>query len=862
MESMQWNLYSLWWKNMNMEVGKPIPPVDDDEDLKAWLREHLPLEIGKGSSCKNPSGADYSGEDFYIFKVKAQKNLVSLLASQVNAAKEKVLELIKLPGLVLKPLSLPEYYHPGDPVLLITGLGRSTNFDSENGLICRLSSQVVSALEVEGITYNREKIKDKIPSLVYPAGVLPDSLQNLHTEAFFLSPYMFAVNVFKDAAKAEKVAQAIKKLPSPAVGVSFAPESHSVEVWKQPWIPLLLDWQITVFKEPAYEGNVKEATCRFNSEKWKFDGTDYNWIGPLQPGKKDFNEGSSSQMKLEGRTFITPYPALNLAKQLEEYVKKHSLRDEELEKLLKDLEGYIKEIKNQDILSQRLGGMMSMMVQRDHSGVVNPPNEIAQIIGNSYQGCPGPCKNSHSEYAEAVFDFAPMSGSFFVINKLSVIDTFGRTIDLMLANYSKGTDDIKDREFYFYPIAGRNMKAVTTKDPNKQLGKSYNPTERMLQLTPRLIQDGKLSFFFLSNDEKREDINCIPGANPICCWIVPNHLNRSLAVYAPDGTAWGEMYLSLHAGNKYVPVWLPDPANPQAPQSIDLIPNIYTRNMLLALASRKDNGAAFKAFIKVIDETLWSINPMGQRKDQELSVLIGRPLALVRASLSFKIKGLPFYNQDWQNTFKTDQSNYNDPNKPAPLGAIDGGIFTHCWQVHLGSQALRDDGLVGYYVDDPANWNSSFENFNAVSIPEGINIDYLKKIGKDGNYIGLHFIDDTVVSPDPRKGEVCHITMLVDPRAGIHAFTGILPVESLEIPGKFIKPALDGMSYTFRSGPLLTMPGEIRIPQPAENKGDWKWFDNVLKNTVPISTTDGKVNLSTTPPVVKEGWLKFKPDGK
>jgi hypothetical protein len=288
--------------------------------------------------------------------------------------------------------------------------------------------------------------------------------------------------------------------------------------------------------------------------------------------------------------------------------------------------------------------------------------------------------------------------------------------------------------------------------------------------------------------------------------------------------------------------------------------------MLQTLCSRTDDGAGFYDFLQVIDETLWTINPRGRRQDQNLSVLIGRPLAIVRAQLSLKLRGRPFCNQDWWNTFDVnfyDPDSLPDASTPAPLGAIDGGVFNDLWPVRLGSHVLRNDGVLGYYLDDAATPANTFNLFNTVNLPTGVRTDYLKQIGPGDdqiNYLMLRFIDDTVTAPDQARNEVCNITLLVDPRGQIHAFTGLLPVVTLEVPDQFVTPALERMAYLFRAGPFLTSPDAVRLPRPAENQGAWTWFDKVLNTTAALAQADEQVRLPITPPLVKEGWLKFTPN--
>lgn len=899
LQSMQWNLFSLWWKNQWLNAHQqatnyvPPPIYDPQGSVVTWLVNQLGAHTATSTACQNLAGTDPSQESWYICKVKAQQNLVAQLFSQKKVAHDALEAQLGLNRLVLKAVNTEPYYSANDPVILISGLGRSTNFDPIDGLMCRLPSQTVSTLTVNGQAYGfdssaQHNILNQIPALAN-ADKVPDAIQELHQEALLLSPRLFAGDILGNTVpcpvpagtadpQTDAVRQAYKSLPQPAAGARFAPVSFAMEEWQQPWVPLVLDWQVTVIRDPAYtspkdpQDTNLQLECEFNQELWQFDGTDYNWTGPTDAGPvANFDpqnpvykfDSNGSQMVLTGRTFVTPQLSFLMADQLEDYVKKHKLRDPALEKLLETLESYLPVFRNQDILSQRLSGMRAMMVERSYRGHAAPYGDITSVLGDLDQGHPLPFPNIHYGQDSAVWDFAPMAGTFFVVNKLTVIDSFGRTVDLMLANFSANPQVEKDPnapDSYFYPIAGRDLRAATAKDPAPGIGPANNATQRMLKLTPRLAQDSQLSLRLLSNDGNDQDIYEQADTNPICGWIVPNHLDRSLALYGPDGTAWGELFLSLHAEKKFVPVWQPDPTNASAPQTVADIPNSFARDMIKALWNRADDGLGFYDFLQVIDETLWTINPRGQRQDENLSVLIGRPLAIVRAQLSLKLKGLPFYNQDWWDTFQVDFGSLpDDGTAHHDVGVFDGGVKDHVWPVRLGSQVLRNDGFIGYFADDPNTADNTFKVFNTVHLPAEIQTDYLKQIDQN-NYLKLKFIDDSVAAPDPKQNQVCKLTMLVDPRGTIHAFSGLLPVITVDVPSEFVGAALEKMSYMFRAGPFLTSPDQLRIPQPAESKGQWTWFDLVAKAAVDVTKADDQVRLSTTTPLVKEGWLKFTPD--
>ena len=187
----------------------------------------------------------------------------------------------------------------------------------------------------------------------------------------------------------------------------------------------------------------------------------------------------------------------------------------------------------------------------------------------------------------------------------------------------------------------------------------------------------------------------------------------------------------LAAPNSPYPT-LPDPAQAQGP-------------LLGFLTNLKKLGAgAFSDFLQSVDETLWTIDPLGSRSDTFLSILIGRPLALVAASLSFELETEPWRDPDWPYTFAKP--------RPDPL------FLNYKFPVRLGDLGYRQDGLIGYFLE------GNYLNFNAIHLPKPGPNDpqlsgYLKQIGI-GNYINLGF-----AAKGP--GTPATLTMIVDPRASV-----------------------------------------------------------------------------------------------
>jgi hypothetical protein len=440
-------------------------------------------------------------------------------------------------------------------------------------------------------------------------------------------------------------------------------------------------------------------------------------------------------MQLSGRTFITPQATIALAEQLDQYVQTHSMRDPGLEALLSDLRTRIDTIAGQDILSQRLSGLLGQMIQRGSGQTIAPSGSITTLLGNAQHGIPMPFPDDFSNMYPPPWTFAPLGGTFFVINNLTVVDAFGRSIDVVLSKYSTAPSPLPpntSNDDYLFPIAGRCVQSPTGESPAKGKGISTDPTKRMLALPPRAIQPSRLAFTLLSNDGTDTDITLLGGANPICGWVVPNHLDRSPALYAPDGTAWGELFPSQHTGATFVAAWQRDPTNPSAPQSVAEIPNPFVSGMLQAIMSRSDNGTAFSDLLLGIDRRLWTINPPGDRNDLDLNVLVGRPLAIVRAELTLGLHGLPVTSQDWWNLFDVDPNNPpGDGTQPAVLAAVDGGVSSYLWPIRLGRQALRDDGLIGYFADNTASPAETYAQLNVVALPDELQGTYLRPIDQN-----------------------------------------------------------------------------------------------------------------------------------
>jgi hypothetical protein len=246
--------------------------------------------------------------------------------------------------------------------------------------------------------------------------------------------------------------------------------------------------------------------------------------------------------------------------------------------------------------------------------------------------------------------------------------------------------------------------------------------------------------------------------------------------------------------------------------------------MIRGLLADEDSAGALRALLELIDTAAWGTDPAGGWTDEELPVLTGAPLCLVRAELEYRLRGGPAQDQAWSATGSGGTEGFDAV--PFP--------------VQLGCTELLDDGLVGYFVnDDYRRINTSYP-------------------ARDHTYVGSA---RPTVSLDGSAAPV--LTLLTSPLLAIHAISGLLPITRVEIPVRFTLPALERIEVTLRTGPVVTGPGDVVVPLPEVSRGTWSWLEHEDPHHVaaerPVAGADPVAGTPDAPPVIREGWLRLSP---
>ena len=577
----------------------------------------------------------------------------------------------------------------------------------------------------------------------------------------------------------------------------FIAEKDAPELqWKQPWEPLFIEWEAEWYPIPFQRGG---------QPLWDFNGSEYELNAPVT----DYGKGQT----IRGRNFLAAQNNEMLLDQLKNFER---IFGQENDPNLDEFRKFVKMLAERQFLTQHLENFNNHLLMRTTQLSLRPPNVAVNLV---------------DQYFEQVFTpnvlpdhFQALRQGQFKFNRIIVYDGFGQCKELV------GRFGLT-REMLFNPKKAENLqpeKFVLEKHP-----------QRLMELKPRILEFARLRAEFADERDNRKIFNIHKEVNPIAGWLIYNHLNKGLSFFDNIGNYLGEIRVvqgRLHKDDFKLP-------DGTLKSFIENIPEVVTD---------------FEHFLLVIDETLWTIDASAGLNDKHLSVLMGRPLAIVRTRLMLEVdEFIKDLNPDLLpgKTFKE----YENPiylNKK-----LHHFIEESSFEIRLGSQGIRQDGLIGYFSHEG-------KQFNAVEKPNIIPSDSFIKVIEKGNFITTKFHARAPID----------LTLLADPRASIYAQTGILPLTSISLPPHFVSQAKSNMEIPFQLHSLLTTMqkpkpelGEkyqsITIPHPALPYGKWIWEEKGENNTVSkreVKSPLEKNSVPKSPALIREGFLMltkaFDPD--
>ncbi|EDM81351.1 hypothetical protein PPSIR1_40745 [Plesiocystis pacifica SIR-1] len=750
------------------------------------------------------------------------------------------------------------WWAPADPVVLIKGPRRNVRhgydgrFDGDGKLRCRLSSQTVSSSGLSAKLYpppspqneDNSTIQDvEAADLVDLGDFLEDvddslraTVRELVLETALLDPtnkqrmarlwtdntkrWDEAANAFETQCEMWRAIHAPDideeaegsinaelefggELPS-ALALKFSGEfSHNGEehdVGEDVWSPIMVEYEAHFWPAANLDGVL--------TTKWELGNVEHQ--PGLHPVTKErinvFSGAPSSPRVYRGRTFPTPAAIESLADSIKTAAKEASAT-----------------------LQNKAKSIAADLERLD-------------ILGFSIP-------NIDEDGAAEAFHAGKLE-----LRKIRVIDTFGQTRTLTQRSVAKDerTSDTKN---------------------------ASGPNQRLF-IRPRIPHLAKLHFRFMdarSEAALRDEREARPWLTPVCGYLLPDHVEHAIEVFDNRGKALGQLRhaeQSLEDAN--------DPAKPKLELRWDPAPGVEARlgaaataieNPTLrgvvqgildynadAIAAKMEaetgeaasrplpRESALSALIRAIDTVQDTVDSRVGR-NEFVSTLVGRPVAVVRAQLRVNVRA-----REPEHTVHT------------PRGI----------EARLGSITQADDGLFGYFSSDPGE-DSGAINFHRFFPPDkDVKSNAWQHIDDDlgdlpDDQDRSRPIDHPYVDPDATVdlplGNTVELALLMDPQAGVHAATGLLPRKRLMLDRTQYEEALGNIAPTFKVGPVLLDPKTKAMPVPGLERFDWVWTRRERPaagadgwSITEVGTLPDTAVLPTEPLQIHEGWLRLMLD--
>jgi hypothetical protein len=600
-----------------------------------------------------------------------------------------------------------------------------------------------------------------------------------------------------------------------------------------PFFPLVIIWKAKLDPIKCNGGNqnYREDSITeyftFNTE-----ATDYTYTT-----NKPFVDAES--VKYTGSNILIKNAIHNLTSQIQKYAEKP---DNGIDS---EIASKIKEFKERKIISQTLSGFSANTLLRTPI----PPMLLTNLtrkmdnLTNQYilRGLTQSAGQGDNWYANgfnnqaaisvgssAQRGFYPLRSGFLAVESLEIVDVFGQRMQL--------STPTRNADGSLQLLSSTFLSSIS--DDKKSTGKAYLP--------PRLLVPSRLLFKWL---DAQEDFT-----TPACGWVLPNHLDHSLFFYNGDGSAIGSFGIEHHtvkyrtqAGNRKNPSDSLETDIGTPEESIPTV-NRWLAHFMHYINDMSKDGERFLAdLMQVILDSENFISPEKNPGDNSLSVLIGRPLALARVALGMETYGasLPL-NQSAMSTTDPWVEDVNNRcfDYAERMQHGDAGLSKVQIPVRLGDHLNMDDGLIGYLRetgDDKNPYATDFFAPAAIKTEHGV----------------VHPSDTNLLLNLNAKQQT--FTMLVDPRARVHALTGLLPMESLEFPSDYFTEAAGKLEMTFPTYPLLQQSLKFTIPLSDQTGYTWSWVTQHQGKDIPLSPPYSQEDISWgySPQTIEEGWLKL-----
>jgi len=697
----------------------------------------------------------------------------------------------------LQPLPAPRYWQPNEPVIMV--VGEAARFtapptSADQPLTCTLWNPEPSSFAQQIASFWRGQVQINSEGVSEGVNELLNALD-----------------------------QQITKI----IGTDSANHPGQTIWQEQPWNPFMLEWEVAFYPTKGQSSNLssnRNYPTNFLTRHYQLDS---NAIDLKHQDLEDnFSDTTIVQDIYSGRSFLSSHATLHHEERITDYFRKqpvfeHYCQQKQLfqanffpaqvdnfiewlqtQLLAPDsqysepqraqyaiyislLRAY-QELRQTVCLSQCLSGLNQALLGRRQTLQLDITDPIGFPEYQSFANLVSSTVASRIISAPQPLNFFnPIRAGSLKVLRLRLVDTFGQTQTLQWQQ-TLTPDHLKPT-------------LIRTKDHNAT--NQSIATIETIALPPRLVQGTRLNFRWLSGNPNYEgEASSHPCLNPICGWILPDFIDNTLEIYDAAGHSLGEIEIR-QAGEER---WR---SAPQTAHTLKSIENPYLKRVLQTLCGGDDTASTatdrfltdtfLEQFIQALRTAWENIEPEDVDRDPSIALIVGQPIAIVRAVLNLQLQGRPAINQDWS-VFRQDLERTN--RETNQFEQVE-------FPIRLGDYRKLSDGLLGYWLEDDAG-NLSQQVYIAQA--QGVN---------DERIVTTPHLFYQTVQAAPQV-----VTALIDPRTKIHAVTGIVPTKDISIPKEHYLDALKTISISFLTAPILT-PRRMHLSLPDEQGYTWSWFE-------------------------------------
>ena len=592
------------------------------------------------------------------------------------------------------------------------------------------------------------------------------------------------------------------------------PSPLAITTWRQPWVPMWLEWKVTLTGSDRIDG-------------WDLDDIDLAASTSAPPA-------AALTFEFTGRSTINEGVADALADGIQEWVTAEQARAAARPPVAQispsdaaALDNLADTIAPVDLVSASLDGVREQLLGIPYLG------HVTRITVD------GVSRPEAAELPVVLF------GGTLRLDALRLVDTFGRTLDVPL------------------PAA----RTTTT------LEVAGEPTS--IQLRPRVQNAARWLFRLVdpaystaadplaAPEAYVDQTDPALGVNPIVGYLLPDHIDEALECFTVDGSPLGQLMHDEITGGV---TWEPAPGRPLPPDAGPLadlddhtrllgrmINGVVQTDVTARSGDAPPSSSSLATMLRAIDTTLWTVDTYGALGTPSVAGLVGRPIAVVRATLRLEIP-------DDLAVVNVTEAGGPDARRAA-FAALDDQRFP----VRLGDLHRSDDSLLGFFVDD---------DYTKLHVVDRAVVGAALESGRHRGFLGLlgdepgpDALDHPfVVEEDTlfvRPGQVVRLTLLMLPAGKVHLTSGILPRKALALAEDWVTPGLVRLNPSVRVGPVLVDPSEIRLPL-IQLLGDRQTF---TRRTGPLTWKDDPILaasqsalLPRLPHEAQEGWVRVTPE--